>query len=553
MTLLPAAPPVAVPPVISDAAPADPRRSRGRRLLSFALAAAVAVLSGLLLSAAFPPVAWPVLAVPAVAGLTWVCHGRRPVAAAGLGFAAGMAFFLSLMDWLQFLGPDALVAVAALQALFFAATGAALSLLTRLPAWPLWTACWWVAIELARGRVPWGGLPWGRLAFSQVGTPLQNYAAVGGLALITFAVALVAGLMLWALLEGVRAGRRTRAALAVAVTAAMVGVGALIPVPTGGESAGGPASATVALVQGNVPRLGLDAFAQRRAVLDNHADATTRLADDITAGRQPRPDVVIWPENASDLDPYAEPEARRVIDQAVRAVGTPVLVGAVVGAGPRLVENSGIVWDPASGPGERYIKRHLVPFGEYLPMRDLLTRFIERFEMIPRDFRAGTKPGVLQLGPVTIGDVMCFEVAFDAAVRDAVTGGGRVIVVQTNNASYGDSAQTYQQLAMGRLRAIEHGRTVLVAATSGVSAVITPDGGVVRQSDIFTAETLVERVALRDSLTLADRLGPAPEWLLTATALLALAAALRRRSRPAGVAQRATAGPAARSIAPIRR
>jgi apolipoprotein N-acyltransferase len=288
-----------------------------------------------------------------------------------------------------------------------------------------------------------------------------------------------------------------------------------------------------------VPRLGLDEFAQRRAVTANHAAQTQALADKVAAGELPRPDLVVWPENASDAVPFTDDVARTMIDAAVRAIGVPVVVGAVLdGPDADHVQNAAIVWSPTEGPGQRYVKRHLVPFGEYLPLRSVLGRLISRFSLIPKDFAPGTTPGVLTAGPAVLADVICFEVADDSIVRQAVTGGGRLIAVQTNNATYervgddGHGGETAQQLEMSRLRAVEHGRAVVVAATSGVSAIIGPDGEVRQRSGVFTPELLVADLPLRDPRTIADRLGAWPERALTAIGLLALVLALgwsRRR------------------------
>jgi apolipoprotein N-acyltransferase len=196
------------------------------------------------------------------------------------------------------------------------------------------------------------------------------------------------------------------------------------------------------------------------------------------------------------------------------------------------VSNTGIVWDPDTGPGERYVKRHPVPFGEYIPFRSLVGRVTDKVDLVPRDFVAGNEVGVLDVGPVRLGDVICFEVAYDDLVRDVVTGGGELLVVQTNNATFGRSGESAQQLAMGRLRAVEHGRAVLVAATSGISAVITPDGGLVEQAPVFTREVLSATVPTRSGTTLATRLGAAPELLLSGLALGAAGLAARRRARP---------------------
>jgi apolipoprotein N-acyltransferase len=262
-------------------------------------------------------------------------------------------------------------------------------------------------------------------------------------------------------------------------------------------------------------------------ILDNHVRATLQLAADIKAGRTPKPDIVLWPENSSDLDPFANPAAYDAITRAVRAVGVPVLVGALVDGPDRdHIQNEGIVWDPVTGPGAHYTKQHPVPFGEYVPFRKQLTKVIHRLDEIPRDFYAGKGTGVLQLGPARLGDVICFEVAYDGIVRDTVNAGARAIVVQTNNATYGRTGQPEQQLAMSRLRAIEHGRAVVTAATSGISAIVAPDGKIEQRSREFTRTVLSADLPLRDQITVADRVGAVPEWTLAMVGLLSCAAAI---------------------------
>jgi apolipoprotein N-acyltransferase len=507
-----------------------PRRLAGvsGRLSHPRTAAAVrlagALLSGLLLYLAFPPVDLPWLAVPAVALLTLVCRCATGRWGALRGLVHGLALFLPLVEWTATIaGPGALLALALLQAAFLALLGAALAVVTRTSGWPLWSAALWVGQEALRDRLPFGGFPWGRLAFSQGDSALTPLAALGGAPLVTFAVALLGGALAWAVVHARNAPVRATAVAAGALV--LVLAAALVPLPTSGERA------RVAVVQGNVPRLGLDFNAQRAAVLDNHIEATRELAADVRAGRVEQPELVIWPENDSDIDPFTDPEAFGAIDAAVKDIGVPVLVGAVVdGPGPEEVSNTGVVWDPQTGPGQRYVKRHPVPFGEYIPYRSLVRKLTDKVDLVPRDFAAGNEVGVLDVGPVRLGDVICFEVAYDDLVRDVVTEGGRLIVVQTNNATFGRSGETDQQLAMGRLRALEHGRTVLVAATSGISAVIAPDGELVDTAPVFTREVLVHEVPVRDAHTLATRLGAGPELALAALGLLSLVfPALRRR------------------------
>lgn len=526
--------PPASPPALDAAASARPRAARG-----LLLRAVGALVSGLLLVAAFPPYAQglgALLGVAGAAGLVLVVRGVRARTGFALGLLAGLALFTPLLEWTDFIGADAWLGLSLLEALYVGLLGAALAVVQRLPGWPVWSAALWVGAEALRDRTPFGGFPWGRLAFSQADTPLTAYAALGGAPLVTAAVALSGGLLAAAVVAA-WSRRGLRAVVAVGGSALVMLGGLLVPGPPAADG-----SATVALVQGNVPRLGLDAFSQRAAVLDNHVAATRDLAARVADGQGPRPDLVLWPENASDLDPFTDPAAAEAIDGAVRAVGVPVLVGAVIdGPGPDLVSNAGIVWDPATGAGERYVKRHPVPFGEYIPLRSLLTPFIDRLALIPRDFASGDEPGVLDVGPVRLGDVICFEVAYDDVVRDVVTGGGRLLVVQTNNASFGRSGQTEQQLAMSRLRAVEHGRAVAVVATSGVSAVIGPDGKVRDRAEILTREVLLADVPLASQRTVATRLGALPELALSLLGLGAVAFSVRanrrRRGRAAGVAR----------------
>jgi apolipoprotein N-acyltransferase len=216
--------------------------------------------------------------------------------------------------------------------------------------------------------------------------------------------------------------------------------------------------------------------------LDLHAKETATLAAQVAAGTRQQPDVVIWPENASDLDPYQQPDARVAIDDAVDQAKVPTLVGAVLDSPPGRLSNVSIVWNPGSGPAAQYVKRHPVPFGEYIPSRDFFRHFSSKVDLVGRDFVAGHQVGILQLGPAKVGVAICFEVAYDSLLRDTVDRGADLLVVQTNNATFGFTDESAQQLAMSRLRAVEFGRTVVIAATSGISAVVGPDGSVVQSS-----------------------------------------------------------------------
>jgi apolipoprotein N-acyltransferase len=489
---------------------------------------------------AFPGYDLSFLAVLAPAALALAVRGQRFRSGLWLGLVMGLAFFVPLLSWSGiYVGPVPWLALAGFEALHLALLGGATALVSGLRWWPLWAAALWVADEALRGRFVLGGFPWGRLGFSQTEGPLLALAAYGGVPLVTFAVALTGTLLAAAALAVHQAravagddaaawGTAARRAAAVLVVPAL-GALAWLPLPGSSLTEGGPTT-TVAVIQGNVPRAGLDFNAQRRAVLDNHVQQTLDLAADVAAGREAQPDVVIWPENSSDIDPYRNEDAARQIQRAATAIDAPVLVGAVVQGPGRFISNTAIVWDPDDGPGDTYVKRHPVPFGEYVPARSFFRAFSDDIDRVTDQY-AGDEIGVLDLGGARIGDLICFEVVYDGLVHDVVDAGAGMLVVQTNNATFGYTDESAQQLAMSRLRAVEFGRTVAVAATSGISAVVAPDGTVARSSSLFTPAVFVEEIAQRDSVTVAQRLGAAPEWALTALGAGAVLGALLLRPR----------------------
>jgi apolipoprotein N-acyltransferase len=176
-----------------------------------------------------------------------------------------------------------------------------------------------------------------------------------------------------------------------------------------------------------------------------------------------------------------------------------------------------------------------VPFGEYIPMRKFLAKHIKRLDEIPRDMVPGTRYGVLELGDTTIGDVICFEVIYDDLIRTVVDRGADLLVVQTNNATYMGTGQVDQQFAIARLRALETGRYVAVAATNGISAIVDPNGEAVAQAPKRTQAVLVEDVPRLSTLTPAVRFGAWVERGMIAVGLLAVGWSLlaqRRERRP---------------------
>ncbi|MEU9099699.1 apolipoprotein N-acyltransferase [Streptomyces sp. NPDC048361] len=510
--------------------------SRLRRLLNRLVRPAVAAAGGVLLYLSFPPRPLWWLALPAFAVFGWVLRGRGWKAGLGLGYLFGLGFLLPLLVWTGVeVGPGPWLGLAAIEALFIGAAASGTAVVSRLPGWPVWAAALWIAAEAVRARVPFGGFPWGKIAFGQADGTFLPLAALGGTPVLGFAVALCG----FGLYECVRQALRLRAtgtlrkgAAAAALLTVVVPVAASFAARGLVSDAAEDGTATVAVIQGNVPRLGLDFNSQRRAVLDYHVRETLRLADRVKAGKEPQPDFVLWPENSSDVDPFADDDARAIIDQAAKTIGAPISVGAVVGGYGTKLYNEQVQWDPKLGPVATYDKRQIQPFGEYMPLRGLIGTFAPGYtSMVHEDFNRGTKPGVFTMAGTKVGIATCYEAAFDWAVRDTVTAGAQMISVPSNNATFDRSEMTYQQLAMSRVRAVEHSRTVTVPVTSGVSAVIMPDGKVVQKTALFTPASLVAKVPLRSSQTPATKLGTLPEWVLVAAAAAGLAWAITRNVR----------------------
>ena len=500
-------------------------RTRARRV---ARGLAPVALGGLL-ATAFEPIALPYVIPLCVAGLSLTLRGttgRQAVWRAGL---FGTAFMLSTLAWLwPSIGLGAWLALGVAQGLWFLPLGWGLRLVHRLPAWPLWSAALWSAIETLRGQWPFGGLPWSRLGMAVVDTPWAQLLPLAGIGGTSVLLALLGFLLAAVMSSAWRRATSTRTwTVFLAVVFALSLLPTLIARPVEPSR-----DLSVAIIQGGVPGDGTDLVGNHRQVTRNQQKATRLLASRVQTGDQPAPDVVIWPENSTAVDPFADTQARDAIAGSVEAIGVPVLVGAMVDAvDPGHVLNQGIVWAPGTGPGGRYTKRHPVPFGEYIPFRTALEGLSTRFSQIPRDMVAGVPRPPLQVAGTSIAMAICFDVAFDDVLPDQVRDGAELVVVQTSNAMFTGTTQRVQQFAISRARALETGRSVVVASTNGISGAIAPDGTVIQQSSTRGTEVLVAAVPLASDQTAAVRIGSMLTSGMLVIAIGALLAAITWRGR----------------------
>ncbi|MBE1494856.1 apolipoprotein N-acyltransferase [Amycolatopsis lexingtonensis] len=528
---------------VADPEPGTPHQpSRTRRFpRAWLLRLAAALVSGFAYYLSFAPRPLWWLAPLAFAGFALVLRGRSFRGAFGYGFAFGFVFFLPLLTWLlDFLGPDfgpwPWLGLSFALALYYGLAGGLITLVARLPLAPLWGALVFIALETPRAWFPFGGFPWGRVAFSQPEGAFLPLASIGGAPLVGLAV-VGTGFALAALAARLWDHRKlTRPAVLAALGTVLPVVAGLALWPAIGTGAQ-DGERTIATVQGNAPDIGLALQGERELLRRNTIAESQRLLDAVRTGKVPKPDLVLWPESATTV---TGPDPQ--VDQLVANFGVPALIGALYELPDGHIQNSVIAWDPHTGPGQRYAKQQLVPFGEYVPARkvaELVTPFLdsETVDMLPGD---GTNQ-TLAVAGTKVGVFVCYEAAFDYPARDAVRDGAEVLVVPTNNAWYGESEMSVQQLAMSRLRAVEHGRAIVVSAVSGVSAIVAPDGTVTSSTGLFTADSLVGRIPLRTQTTLSDRLGAWTEYGLLALAIAGVAGGLVLRFRT----RRASAGTAA--------
>lgn len=523
-----------------------------------------ALLAGLVVYLAFPP---PLRGVLPLQGSWWLAplgtalfhsllRGQRAGRAAWLGLLSGLGLFTPLLHFAAVAMGNAIgwAALTLTEAAYLSALGLAWALTSRLPAlssqtgWraSLWRLAaftlLWCGVEELRSSWPLGGLPFGRLAFAAADAPMLPVAAYGGsIALTACLASLGAALAELALLLGTR---QLRAALPVAACA---GLAVLAPAYLPLDSQAQTGSIRVAAVQGNVAEDFEDAFGRALEVTTNHLEGTRGFVQDTGPGAV---DVVIWPENSADLDPRDDPRSASLVQQAAGDAGAPVLVGAVrygqdEHTGARIRYNDLLLWDPEQGPGEYYRKHQPVPFAEYIPWRDLVRKVTTQVDRIGVDLLPGTGGYTLEVPvaeqsrqvPLAVG--ICFEVAYDSALRAGVLEGGELIVVPTNNASFLYSSEATQQLAQGRVQAVVHGRAVVQVSTVGITALISPQGRVEQSTRAYTQAALVGQVPLRTSLTWADRLGPWPGLLLELGAGLLTAAGILGGVRDLGKRWRA--------------
>lgn len=447
-----------------------------------------------------------------------------------VGFIAGQAFYISHIEWISlYLGPVPLLALSTLMALYFGLGTALTSWLylrfkpkgNKVFLFAFIAAGVWTLREFVANNFPYGGFPWSKLAMTQADSIFSNWVWWGGLSLLSFIIALLGALL--ALLIRHFGDRKLPRRAFVATALATMLIPVITPLGLTTEPAG---EKVIAAVQGNA-NAGLFSNVEKGTILQNHIDATqivfeSELVDEI--------DLLVWPENASDIDPLRSNSAREKIEAVAESVGAPFVFGTLTVRGDESF-NSTLLWLPGVGPVDYYDKKQPVPFAEYAPDREFWRMFApDLVDMIPKGYSFGVRDGIYEIGDFVAGTLICFEIAEDSILRELTTSGAEVILSQTNNADFGYSDETYQQAAIAQLRAIETGRAVVNISTVGLSVIYLPSGDVLSEVDWYEPAAMVERVPLYTGNTPAMTIGAIFDWLIAAL-ILAFTALMLARSR----------------------
>lgn len=351
-------------------------------------------------------------------------------------------------------------------------------------------------MEQVQNLFPFGGFGWLRLAYSQADAPYKQLAAIGGASALS-AIVLSIALVIFSILN-------SRINLLPLLPLALL----LVPIHL--ESVG---SIRALIVQGNVPQLGLDFNSRATQVFFNHVDESKKaLAIDKNV------DFILWPENAVDVDPFTNLKVR----ESLNSFEQPLIIGAVIRDNGNLL-NTSILWQ--LDKQEIYVKQHLTPFGEYIPLRAIASKVSPLVDSV-EDFSPGHNSKIFTINAAKIAPIICFELIDDAIVQQAARN-SELLVVQTNSATFGQSAENAQQLAITRIRAIEYGRNMLSVSTTGVSAFINYQGKVDMETAPYQAAHLFVEAPLMRGQTPRDKAG---DWALIGTLIWLLVLA---RTKPA--------------------
>ena len=407
-------------------------------------------------------------------------------------FSLAIAFWFSRINWITLVGIDAYIALAFLMSIIYGSFGYLMYKVRNLPLPFISYGLIFISMEALTDYFPFGGFPWGKLAYDSADAPWASLMPYGSSPLVTAAILVIAALMIPSL--GFLLQKAFSASLVFVISIAAFNL-FLIDLHQSDMKESGKID--LAIIQGSVPRSGLLFNEQKMEVLKYHVKETGNLLE----LNQKNYDAILWPENSIDVDPFLNREAGILVEDLVKKYDKPLISGAVVQKSNGL-SNSVLLWDPRDAKViDSYEKNRLVPFGEYIPFRNLISNYVNRFDLIPQDFIPGTRSNNLRVNNTLISPIICFEVAWNSSLIEQIKQGGQLISVHTNNATYAFSDQLEQQFMITRMRAMETGRDVVVTSTTGISAHINRNGEVLWASKEFVPQSKIVTASLYSDIT----------------------------------------------------
>ncbi len=450
------------------------------------------ILSAALMWASFPPLNLGFLVFIAPVPFLWGLRRVRSAREAGwVGFLFGFAFFGGMLWWIFILGAVAFFPLVIVMALYSTAYALVMYGVREWSPMRWWFVAvgGWALWELVKSRFPFGGFPWGGAGYP-IGTLSGTRSAAQWIGVTGWSVLVIAFAASLVLMTEEEKDRRPLEVVSVVILVLTIFGAFFTP------DAGGP-EVRVAIVQGNSPCPRVHCPNEKQQIYENHLALTTLIERDSV-------DLVVWPEDSfgGSFNPTYNPQvASEMAGEAVR-IGSYLLAGGSRSGDPGRWENYNVLFSPEGRIIGEYLKRHPVPFGEYVPLREVF-EFIPQLEQVPRDLTPGTGPVVFEItaedGSGMLGSVISFEGAFARYMRSEVKAGAQLIVVATNEGSYGRGPASDQLIGMVRITAVALGVDVVHGAVTGRSTYINANGTLSEATELFDETILYGTVQFQKS------------------------------------------------------
>ena len=448
----------------------------------------VAALAGVLFAFSFEPVGLWFLAPISYALLLRICQKGEYLYRRA--FLFGFISSAVTLWWAgKYVGLVPLALLALLHGLFYLPLG----LIGRYTSNVLWFIPALLAIEEVRSIFPFGGFSWMRIAFSQADAPYASVISIGGALLLSAWVLAISSMIV-----------QFRKRLVLPLLLMIV-----LPIFMNNSYSSQERIFFIG-IQGNTPSVGLTFNDRAEAVFNLHLTETKKA--ELNGA-----DVIIWPENAIDVDPFASARVRSSIESLTSTLRVPLITGAITRqSGP--LENVSLMYDESGEVVSYYSKQYLTPFGEYMPLRSL-ARLISPYADDVVDFKVGDRVENHVVRGMDLAPVICYELLSDSLVQNAAKRSD-ALVVQTNSATFANTAESSQQLNITRLRALENAREMASVSTIGISAHIGINGEVLSKTPENISAQLSGNLRSNATRTLANTLGGFAPGIVLLTSIL---------------------------------